>query len=398
MDLVELDLQVLAGDVFLAKIRQHQVVVRAAGDKVKPAVEQRRSQRLRVFDDVFGVDLERRLRRLAQADGLACDHVHQRPALRAGEDGAVELLCELLVAREDHAAARAAQRLVRGGGDNVGVGDGVHMLATRDQTRDVCHVDHQQRAAAVRDVGEDLKIDRPGIGRRACHKELRMVAAHQILDLIVVDAAGLRVDAVADAVVVFAGEVHARAVGQVAAAGQIHAHERVAGLQQGGVDLQIRLRAGMRLHVGVGCAEERPGALHRNVLQHVDVVAAAVIPLARITLGVFVRQDGTHGGDDGRGGDVLRGDQLDVLLLTVKFVFDAGGDLRVLRLQEVHAGFEYVSHCDVSPYLIYDRNEKMSRPSPVCSLKCRITIAVAAALSFCLRDSAHALHLRHSTQ
>ena len=127
-----------------------------------------------------------------------------------------------------------------------------------------------------------------------------MVAAHEILDLIVVDAARLRVDAVADAVVVFAGEVHARAVGQVAAAGQIHAHERVAGLQQGGVDLQIRLRAGMRLHVGVGSAEERPGALHRNVLQHVDIVAAAVIPLAGITLGVFVGQNRPHGGHDSR--------------------------------------------------------------------------------------------------
>ena len=35
-------------------------------------------------------------------------------------------------------------------------------------------------------------------------------------------------------------------------------------------------------------------------------------------------------------GDFLRGDQLDVLLLTVKFVFDAGGDLRVLLLQVLH--------------------------------------------------------------
>ena len=69
-------------------------------------------------------------------------------------------------------------------------------------------------------------------------------------------------------------------------------------------------------------------------------------------------------------------------------------DLGVLRLQIAHAGFEYVCHDDVSPYTTI----KMSRPSPVCSLWCRITKAVAAALSFCLRDSACALHLRHSIQ
>ena len=220
------------------------------------------------------------------------------------------------------------------------------------------HIDHEKRAVFVCNFGKSFEINGPGICGRTGNEQLRAVPADHVLDLIVVDAARLRVHTVADAVIVFAGEIDAGTVRQMAAAGKIHAHERVARLQKRCVDLQIGLRAGVRLHVGIGCAEERFSALHRNVLQHVDVVAAAVIPLAGITLGIFVRQDGTHGGDDSRGGDVLRGDQFDVLLLTVKFVFDAGGDLRVLRLQEVHAGFEYVSHCDVSPYLIYDRNEK----------------------------------------
>ena len=268
------------------------------------------------------------------------------------------------------------------------------MLPACDKTRDMRHVDHEQRAVFVRDLGKCLKINGSGIGGRTGHKQLRPVPANHVLDLIIVDAARLRVHAVADAVIVFAGEIDAGAVRQMAAAGKIHAHERIARLQERGIDLQIGLRAGVRLYIGIGRAEQLFRALDRDRLQHIHIIAAAVIALAGVTLGVFVRQNGAHGCNDGGRGDVLRRDQFNVLLLALKFVFDAGRDLGVLRLQIVHAGFKYVCHDDVSPYTTI----KMSRPSPVCSLWCRITKAVAAALSFCLRDSACALHLRHSIQ
>ena len=226
------------------------------------------------------------------------------------------------------------------------------MLAACDKTGDVRHVDHQKRPITVRNVGKGLEVNGSGVGGRAGHEQLRAVPVDHILDLVIVDAAGLRVHTIADAVIILAGQIDPRAVGQMAAAGKIHAHERVARLQKRCVDLQIGLRAGVRLHVGIGSAEKLFGAFDRDRLQHVHIVAAAVIALAGVAFGIFVRQNGAHRENDGGGRDVLRRDQLDVLLLTVKFIFDAGGDLRVLLLQVLHAGFEYVCHGDVSPYLL----------------------------------------------
>ena len=78
-----------------------------------------------------GVELELRLQRLAEGHGLGGDDVHQRAALQAGEDRRVDLLGDVLVVGEDHAAARAAQGLVRGGGDDMGVRERARMQRRR---------------------------------------------------------------------------------------------------------------------------------------------------------------------------------------------------------------------------------------------------------------------------
>ena len=343
MHLVQARLQFPARDVLAAQVEQHQVVVGAAGDEVEPAALQAVRQRRRVFHDVFGVYAEFRLHRLAQADGLGRDDVHERAALRAGEDGAVELLA-ILRAGEDHAAARAAQGLVRRRGHDVGIRHGTHVLAARHKARDVGHVHHKQSAAAVRDLGEDFKIDGAGIRRRARDQQLRAVFFDEVLDLVVIDAARGGIDAVADAVVVFAREVDLRAVGQVAAVGQVHTHERVARLQKRGVDLEIRLRAGVRLHVGEFRAEQRLGPLDGDGLQLVHIVAATVVALAGVALGVFICQNAAHGQNDGLGRDVLRSDQLDVLLLPAVLAAHGTGDVGVEALQIVHGVLQNVLH------------------------------------------------------
>ena len=163
------------------------------------------------------------------------------------------------------------------------------------------------------------------------------------LDLIVVDAPGLRVDAVGNDVVGLAGVVDRRAVAQMAAVFEAHADERVARLQKRGVDGQIRLRAAVRLDVDGLAAEERLGALDRDALDLVDDLAAAVITLAGQTLGVFVGQNAPHAGDDGRGGDVLRGDQLEVALLAAQLLRGQLGDLGVRFADEVD-GRQQLAH------------------------------------------------------
>jgi hypothetical protein len=91
------------------------------------------------LDNLFCVLAETRFGRFLQAYGFRGDDVHERPALCAGEGDAVELLRVLRLAHHQ-AAARAAQRLVRGGGNVIGVRHRAWMHAPGDEAGDVRHV------------------------------------------------------------------------------------------------------------------------------------------------------------------------------------------------------------------------------------------------------------------
>ena len=125
---------------------QHQMVVRAAGNELHAAFCQAFGKRFSVFYGLLGVGLKLRLQRFAEAHGFCGDNVHQRAALRAGENGFVDLPLPYSSLAEDHAAARAAQRFVRGCGDNVGIRHRGRVQPRGDKTRDVRHIHHQIRA------------------------------------------------------------------------------------------------------------------------------------------------------------------------------------------------------------------------------------------------------------
>ena len=92
------------------------------------------------------------------------------------------------------------------------------------------------------------------------------------------------------------------------------------GLQRGQQHRHVGLRAGVRLHVGVFGAEERLGALDGQRLDHVDVLAAAVVALARIAFGVLVGEHRAGRFEHRRADEVLGGDQLEAGLLPLFFV------------------------------------------------------------------------------
>src|SRR5690606_12674729 len=92
----------------------------------------------------------------------------------------------------------------------------------------------------------------------------------------------------------------------------------------------VGLRARMRLHVGVVRAEQLLQPVDRQPLGHVHELAAAVVALAGVTLGVLVGQLGALRLHHPRAGVVLRGDQLDMVLLSAPLVGDGGGQFRVV--------------------------------------------------------------------
>ena len=105
----------------------------------------------------------------------------------------------------------------------------------------------------------------------------------------------------------------------------------------------------MGLYVGVVSAEELAGAVPGDVLHHVHALAAAVVALAGIALGVLVGEHGTGGGHHGLADKVLGGDKLDILALAVVLRLHGLADLRVLRGNKVQ---HLLYHFDWSLHLI----------------------------------------------
>ena len=121
---------------------------------------------VRVFHDRARVSFELGLQRLAESNRFRRDHMHQRAALETREDRRVDFLPELGIARKDHATARTAKRLVRGGGRDMGMVERIGMNAARHQPREMRHVDHEVRADGIRDCPEAREIDDAATFRR----------------------------------------------------------------------------------------------------------------------------------------------------------------------------------------------------------------------------------------
>ena len=299
------------------------MVVGAAGDDLVAARGHGGGEGPGVFDDLRRVLLEFGLEAFAEAHGLGGDHVHERTPLAAGEHGGVDGL-GVGGPAEDEAAARAAQRLVRGGGDEIGVRHGRGVQAGGDEAGDVRDVGEKVGADAAGDLAHAREVDDPRVGAGADRDHLRLFAERAGGQLVVVDEAVVLAHAVLGEFVELAGEVGGVAVGEVAAVAEIHAEHLVARLQHGGVDGEVGLRAGMRLHVGVLGAEQLLGALDGERFRDVDELAAAVVALAGISLGILVGQDRALGFENRAADVVFRRDQFDVALLARQLAGDGG--------------------------------------------------------------------------
>ena len=198
MNLLETVLGTLAGHALLAQVDKHNMVIRTAGDNVKPVLDEAACQRFRVQHDLVLVRLKLRLQRLAEADSLRCNDVAERSALDARKDRLVDGLHDILAVAEDHTAARSAQGFVGRGRDNVRILERIRMLAGRNKARNVSHIDHEHRTDLVRDLAERFKIDGSGISRSTGHDHLRHLALCDLTHFIVIDAARIFTHAVSD--------------------------------------------------------------------------------------------------------------------------------------------------------------------------------------------------------
>lgn len=84
-------------------------------------------------------------------------------------------------------------------------------------------------------------------------------------------------------------------------------------------------------------SEERFCSVDRQRLHNVDIFATAVVALARISLGILVREHTANRAQYRGGNEVFGCDELDAKSLTLFFLSDRAGDLGV-RCQNVDRG------------------------------------------------------------
>ncbi len=219
---------------------------------------------------------------------------------------------------------------MRRGGDDVAVGQRIGMQSGGDESGDMGNVGHQVSAHGIGDCPKFVEVDRAGIGGVAADDDFWLVLLRQFHNGVVVEFLGFLVDAVLDDLEPFTRHVHRGTVGQVTAVGQIHAHNRVAGLEQGEEDGEVGLGTGVGLDVGMGRAEQFFDPIDGDLFDFVHEFAAAVVALAGQTFRVLVGQHRSLRRHHGGGGEILAGDQFQVILLALEFLANQGGDRGVL--------------------------------------------------------------------
>src|SRR5579883_49982 len=128
------------------------------------------------------------------------------------------------------------------------------------------------------------------------------------------------------------------AVRQVSAVRQIHAENRVAGIQHRRVGGLIRLRSRVRLNIGVFGSEKFLDALPGQVFDAVGVLAAPVVALARIAFGVLIGEYAAGGLQHGFGSEIFARDQFEARILALRFLANEVCDFGIgLRKRPSHA-------------------------------------------------------------
>ena len=246
---------------------------------------------------------------------------------------------------QDGPATGPAQGLVGGEGDHVGHPHRRGMDAAGDEPGRMGGVEHEARPHRVGDLTEGHRVDDAGVGGRTGHDQAGTFAPGHFGHLVEVDGlprlvgvVGRGGDAVGDEPPHLGGDAGRRPVGQMAAVVEPHGQDGVARLEEGLVDGQIGGGPGMGLHVGVLGPEQGRAPPAGQVLDLVDDLVSPVVTPTRIALGVLVGEDGPGGGQHGRRGEVLRGDELQGGRLAHRLVVQEVEQLGVLGQPRVEGG------------------------------------------------------------
>ncbi|MNJ53370.1 hypothetical protein D3C77_487550 [compost metagenome] len=210
------------------------------------------------------------------------------------------------------------------------------MQASSNQTSDMGHVYHKERAYIIGDGSHFFKINDTRICAGSSHNQARAVLESCLAHFIIIDQERIFLHAVSDEVIKQAGGVDRASVRQVSAMCQIHAQYRITWIQHSQINGQVRLSAGVRLNVGMLRSEQFLSTVARDILYDIHVFTAAVKTFARVSFCIFVREHGAHRFHNRFTNNVLGSNQLNVVPLALQLQIHRFQYCRVLFSQMIH--------------------------------------------------------------
>ncbi len=177
------------------------------------------------------------------------DLVHVGAALFPRKNAFIQLCRQVAAMGDDDGPTRPLQRLMRGKGNNVGDADGAWVGARRNETRKVSHISQQQRPHSVGNFTVLRPVWRQGEAAVAPDENFGPVLQGHRHHGVVVQVFGGGINAISHNIEDFASAVRRSAVAEVPAPGQVHAHDRIARLQQRCIHGAVGWRAGKWLHI-----------------------------------------------------------------------------------------------------------------------------------------------------
>lgn len=323
-----------------SKINQDHVRVSAVRDKLVTKLLELVLDSLGVLNDLPLVSLEFWGGSLLESNSEGSDGVVVGTTLVTREDGEVDGVLEIVkcllaglgisaadtLAEEDHGTTRSAKGLVSGGCNDIGVVERSLDDTGGDQTGDVGHVNDEISADRVSDLTHAGIVDLSAVGRSTGDENLGAEKTSSLLELVVVDDAGLDVHPVGHGLEVCGDgrDLLGRSlvtVTQVTTVREIKAHQSSVDRSKSLVDLQVGRAATQALNVDTPLGRVKVEGLQCTVLAEdldlVNVLVSTVVPSTGKALGVLVGHGGAESIEHGAGGDVLGGDQDDGFPLTL---------------------------------------------------------------------------------
>lgn len=260
-----------------ADINEDEVVLGAVALEFEAEILKFGGESLSVFDDFLGVIMEFGLEIFLKSDGFCGDDMLEGTALGARKNGAVDESGDVFEGMvdffqgvtdaahgEDEATAGTTEGFMGGSSHDVkAVLERVRVDAAGDEAGDVGHVGHEETIRnRLGDFADTVEIGDFHEGGVADEDDFGLMFGGEALELVVVDVAIVG-DAVADEIVNFCATSDGGAVSEMAAGGEGHGEDGVAGLTPGKIDGFVSISAGVWLDIGVVGSEKLFRALDR---------------------------------------------------------------------------------------------------------------------------------------